>query len=91
MDRLEHLLLTAVIAVSQVLDPVVTGLKRLNFYMHNQMTFFNVPLSWHDGIIAIAWIVVLFMLFRLLTGWLRLAMLVCTALIVSKMWGYLPG
>jgi hypothetical protein len=91
MDRLEHALTEAAVAVSHALDPVASGLKRLHFYLHSQMTFFNVPLGWHDGIIAAIWVGLLFMLFRMLVGWLRLVMLVCTLLVVAKLWGYLPA
>ncbi len=90
MDPLEHALLVAVVAVSHALDPVVAGIGRLNSYIHSQLFFLAIPLVWHDGIVAALWVVMLFMLFRTLTGWLRLVMLMCTILVVAKMWGYLP-
>ena len=91
MDRFEHALQAAAGALSQALDPVSSALTRLHFYIHSQLTAFKVPLGWHDGIIIALWVLLLLMVFRLLTGWLRLVMLIGTLLVVAKMWGYLPG
>lgn len=90
MDRFEHASLTAAVATSHALDPVAAALTRLHFYLRLQMTGFKVPPGWHDGLIIGLWVVLLFMLFRLLNGWLRLVMVVATVLVVAKMWGYLP-
>ena len=91
MDRFEHALQTGAVALSKALDPVASALTRLHFYIRSQLTAFRVPPSWHDGIVIALWVVLLFMVFRLLTGWLRLLALIGTLLVVAKMWGYLPG
>lgn len=91
MDQIERSLRAVVLAVSNLLDPVLGWLDRLHSILRHQLSLARVPVDLHAGIIAALWVVVLFILFRILSGWLRVVMLVCTAVVVAKVYGLLPG
>lgn len=90
MDKVERTLLQATEALSRALDPLAGWIGRLHFFVRTQLSNSRIPADWQGGIITALWVLVLFMLFRILAGWLRIVMLACTAMVVAKVYGVLP-
>ena len=91
MDWLEGALHRAAQQLSGLLNPVLFALERLGGLIRQQLDEFGVPYDWQRPMITVAWVLVLFMVVRTLAGWLRLIAIVVAAVILAKVYGFLPG
>ena len=91
MGSLESLLRRLMVQLSRLLDPLVDGLDRLHFAVEQQLMGVGVPAAWRSSVIAVLWAVVLLVVARWLTGWARAIFLVCVAVVLGRVYGFLPS
>ena len=91
MDWLETTLHRLAGQLARLLDPLMVGLDRLGFEIRRQLDAVGVPYGWQSWIVTGLWVVVLAMMLRTLTGWLRLVLLLMAAVVLARAYGVLPG
>ena len=91
MDWIEGGLQRLAARLSQMLDPPAAGLERFGLLIRRYLGEVGVPYDWHGTVIILLWILVLGMVLRTLTSWLRLFVAVAAALLLAKVYGVLPG
>ena len=77
--------------LSRFLEPLAIGVEMLNDSVRRQLEQFGVPFQWQVSVVSILWTLVLFMLLRTLTGWVRLLAVAFVAIALVKIYGYLPS
>ena len=90
MDQVERALHSFLALLSAMLEPVTWSLERARYSIIQQFDRIGVPYRWQDVIITVAWVLIVLMTLRTLTGWLRLVAIVLVALVLGRVYGVLP-
>lgn len=90
MDQVESVLRSVLVQLCRLLDPLIALLAQLEAAVRAQLTQFGVPYQWLGPIVAAAWVIVVFMLVRIVPGWLRMVVLLVVALVLLRIYGMLP-
>ena len=88
LDRTVH---TMVLTLSRMLDPVMVVIARVNYEIRHTADLIGAPYDWQRFIVIGFWTLILFMLMRTTTRWLRLVVVILAAIVLAKVHGYLPG
>ena len=91
MEWLDRTVRTLVLTLSRMLDPVMVVIARVNYEIRHTADMLGAPYDWQRFIVNGFWILILFMLVRTTARWLRLLVIVVAAIILSKVYGFLPG
>ena len=91
MDQVEVTLHSALAALSRLLDPVMAWLTRLDFSVEQQLSQWGMPSNWSRTAVLVVWLIVLFMVLKVLPTWLKAIVLLLVALVAMKSYGLLPG
>jgi hypothetical protein len=90
METASHVLFAISRGLSQLMEPAMYGLQRLDAAIRVQLRDLHVPFEWQSTIITAVWVIGLVLLVRWLEGWPRLVAVVLIGLVLAKMYGVLP-
>ncbi len=90
MDLINHIVFVIALGMSRLLEPAMGPMDQFHAFLRQQLAVTHVPYEWQGSVITAAWVIVLFLVFRTLQGFMRAAFVLLTAVILAKVYGILP-
>ena len=78
------------ILLTRLFDPLMTTIARFNFFVDQQLIAWGTPILWRPWLLALLWTLILALMVRLVSGWLRLVLLIFIAIVLARVYGVMP-
>jgi hypothetical protein len=90
MELLNSIVSTVALGISRLLEPVMGSLERLDLFLRQQLSAVYVPFQSQGTVITVGWAILLFLVFRALSGAARVIFVLLVAAVLAKIYGVLP-
>lgn len=90
MDLVNHIVFIIGFGMSRLLEPAMGPMDTFNAFLRQQLALAHVPYEWQGSVVTAGWVIVLFLVFRALQGFLRVVFVLLTAAVLAKIYGILP-